>query len=119
MGIPLFDKNIRLSDCPICESINNDKSLEAFEDSLYDNLPIQKWKDPEYFDKNHIFLNNLIPIYKNDTKKYNVILHDLFSLYLNKKLIYYDELHLLLIHMNLMQKAYKKNYNKNKPHISK
>lgn len=92
LGIPLFDKNIRLSDCPICESINNDKSLEAFEDSLYDNLPIQKWKDPEYFDKNHIFLNNLIPIYKNDTRKYNVILHVLFSLYLDKKLIDYDEL---------------------------
>lgn len=92
LGIPLFDKNIRLSDCLICESINNDKSLEAFEDSLFDNLPIQKWKDPEYFDKNHIFLNNLIPIYKNDTRKYNVILHGLFSLYLNKKLIDYDEL---------------------------
>jgi len=92
LGIPLLDKNIRLSACPICNEIYSDKSLVAFEDSLYDNLPIQKWKDPEYFDKNHIFLKNLIPTYKNDTRKYNVILHNLFSLYLDKKLIDYDEL---------------------------
>ena len=55
LGIPLFDKNIRLSTCPICKGIDSDKSLENFNDSLFDNLPIQKWKNPEYFDKNYVF----------------------------------------------------------------
>ena len=32
LGIPLFDKNIRLSACPICKGIGSDKSLENFND---------------------------------------------------------------------------------------
>ena len=92
LGIPLFDKNIRLSACPICKGIGSDKSLENFNDSLFDNLPIQKWKNPEYFDKNYVFLKAMLSTYRNDNRKYDVILHNLIAMYPDKKMNDYEEL---------------------------
>ena len=92
LGVPLLDKNIRLSKCPICKKINNDKALELFDDSLQDNLPIQKWKNLEYFDKNSIYLKSMLLKYKNDQNKYDIILHSFFSIYAQKKLNNYEEL---------------------------
>lgn len=92
LGVPLLDKNIRLSECPICKSNKSQKSLETFSDSLFDNFPIQRWKNPEYFNKNIIYLNNLKSTYKDDKRKLNIILHLILELECNKKEIYYDEL---------------------------
>ena len=92
LGVPLLDKNIRLSKCPICKKINDDKALELFDDSLKVNRPIQKWKNPEYFDKNSAYLKSMLSKYKNDQNKYDIILHSFFSIYSLKKLNNYEEL---------------------------
>jgi hypothetical protein len=92
IGIPLLDKNIRLSKCPVCSSLKKDMSLSEFSDSVDNHLPIQKWKDPNYYEKNNIYLRDLLKKYESQPSKYDLILHDLIALTGGKKFVDYENI---------------------------
>jgi hypothetical protein len=92
VGIPLFDKNIRLVKCPVCSNIRQDKLLSGFSDSIDNNLPIQKWKDPSYYEKNNSYLRALLKKYESQPSKYNIVLHDLIVLTGDKKFTDYENI---------------------------
>ena len=80
IGVPIFDKHLRLDKCQTCTKIKKDDNLKAFNDSIRKNRPEMEGK--EYYTQNMIdFYKSLLPKYADSPTKKEVIYHGLMTLH--------------------------------------
>ena len=79
IGVPIFDKHLRLDKCQTCAKIKKDENLKAFNDSIWKNGPKMKRKD--YSTQKILdYLKSHLPKYADSPERSEVIYHALMNL---------------------------------------